>query len=180
MSQVADSLIGPLTNVVRTGALGVLAYVGLVLVLRTSGKRTLSKLNAFDLVVTVALGSCLATVLLSNDTSLLQGMVAFSVLAAMQFCVAWVSVRSRRVSQIVKSSPALLYYHGEFLWEALRRERVTREELYAAARSSGLACFEHADAIILESDGKLSVLHGGAQELSSIDGSVRVQADAAS
>lgn len=71
--------------VARTLLLGFTTYVGLVLMLRVSGKRTLSKMNAFDLVVTVALGSTLATVLLSKDVSLVQGFVALSLLICMQF-----------------------------------------------------------------------------------------------
>ena len=61
------------TGVVRTVIVGVLAYAGLVLVLRISGKRTLAKLNAFDLVVTVALGSILASILLQESVALAEG-----------------------------------------------------------------------------------------------------------
>lgn len=60
-------------NLLRTLVVGVLAYVSLVVFLRISGKRTLSKMNAFDLIVTVALGSTLATVLLSKDVALAEG-----------------------------------------------------------------------------------------------------------
>ena len=58
------------TSIFRTLIIGVLAYVGLILMLRVSGKRTLSKMNAFDLIVTVALGSTLATVLLTKSVAL--------------------------------------------------------------------------------------------------------------
>jgi uncharacterized membrane protein YcaP (DUF421 family) len=161
-----DMLIGPYSNLARTAIVGVLAYCGLVLVLRASGKRTLSKLSAFDLVVTVALGSCLATILLSSGTSLLQGLLAYAVLVGMQFLVAWGSTRSKRLGKLVKAQPALVFYRGEVLRDALRRERLTVAELAAAARSAGLDRMESADAIVLESDGSLSVLRKGAQELS--------------
>lgn len=58
--------------------IGALAYVALVLALRVTGKRTLSKLNAFDLIVTVALRSTLATVLLSKDVPLAEASPRFS------------------------------------------------------------------------------------------------------
>lgn len=158
-----DAFIGPPAQLLRTALLGVLAYASLVLVLRVSGKRTLSKLNAFDLVVTVALGSCLATILLSN-ASLLQGLIAFLVLIGMQFVVAWLSARSSLVSSLVKAAPALVYYQGEVLHEALRRERLTVAELEAAARGSGLSALCEARGIVLETDGKLSVLRDGPHE----------------
>jgi len=62
------------TTLIRTLVVGVLAYISLVLLLlRLSGRRTLSKMNAFDLVVTVALGSTFATILLNRDVSLAEG-----------------------------------------------------------------------------------------------------------
>jgi uncharacterized membrane protein YcaP (DUF421 family) len=64
----------------RVLLVGTAAYVSLVAILRISGKRTLTKFNAFDFVVTVALGSTLATVLLSKSTSLAEGIVALALL----------------------------------------------------------------------------------------------------
>jgi uncharacterized membrane protein YcaP (DUF421 family) len=63
-------------SIARTAIVGVLAYAALVVLLRISGKRTLAKMNAFDLVVTVALGSTLATILLSKEVSLASGVAA--------------------------------------------------------------------------------------------------------
>jgi uncharacterized membrane protein YcaP (DUF421 family) len=89
-------------SLVRAAIVGVLAYVALVLFLRISGKRTLSKLSAFDLVVTVSLGSTLATILLNKEVALAEGVLAFAVLIGLQYSVAWLSVRSpfiRKTSQ---------------------------------------------------------------------------------
>ncbi len=74
---------------------GVLAYGALVAILRISGKRTLTKLNAFDLVVTVALGSTLATVLLSKDVALVEGVMAMTVLVSLQFAITWLAHLAR-------------------------------------------------------------------------------------
>ena len=83
-----------------------------LLLLRVSGKRTLTKMNAFDLVVTVALGSMLATVLLTRSVALAEGLTAFVLLIFLQFVLTWLSVRSRAVSRLVKSEPTLLVYQG--------------------------------------------------------------------
>ena len=142
----------------RVVIVGVLAYIGLVLLLRISGKRTLSKLNAFDLVVTVALGSTLATVLLSRDVALLEGLLAFAILIALQAAITWLSVRSQRVAGLVKAEPALLVFEGRILVEALKRERVTEDEVRAAIRADGCMATEQVVAVVLETDGSLSVL----------------------
>ena len=149
-----DSWLGLL----RVLVVGTLAYVGLVALLRVSGKRTLSKMNAFDLVVTVALGSTLATVLLSKDVALLEGVLAFALLILLQLAITWLSVRSERVQALVKAQPRLLLHRGRLLPEALRAERVTEEELRAAVRAQGAGSLEELDAVVLETDGTLSVL----------------------
>jgi hypothetical protein len=80
-------------GLVRVLVVGLLAYSALVVLLRVSGKRTLAKMNAFDLVVTVALGLTLATILLSVDVALVEGVLGLALLVALQLMVAWMSVR---------------------------------------------------------------------------------------
>lgn len=145
-------------GLLRVVIVGTLAYIALVVLLRASGKRTLAKLNAFDLIVTVALGSTLATVLLSKSVALLEGLVAFALLAGLQYLVAWISVRSPRFSDFVKSEPTLLLHHGRFLEGAMRAQRVTQAEVLAALRGSGAADPGQVVAVVLETDGSLSVI----------------------
>ena len=166
------------SGVVRVLAVGAAAYVLIVILLRVSGKRTLSKLNAFDLVVTVALGSTMATVLLSKSVALAEGLLAFALLVGLQYAVAWLSVRSPRFGAVVKSEPGLLLHRGRFLEGAMRRERVTHDEVVSALRSSGLSRPEDAAAVVLETDGSLSVVKAtdGAQEAEVLRGLSRTGA----
>ena len=149
------------TGLQRTLIVSILAYVVLVAFLRISGKRTLSKMNAFDLVVTVALGSTLATVLLSKDVALAEGATAFATLIVLQFVVTWSSVRVGWVRRAVTGEASLLLNRGELLPEALRRERVTDTEVMAALRGAGMAGLAEAEAVVLETDGSLSVVGRG-------------------
>lgn len=146
------------SGIIRVLALGACAYVALVAMLRISGKRTLAKMNAFDLVVTVALGSTLATVLLSKDVALLEGVAGFLVLIALQYAVATLSVRFGVVEAIAKSEPTALLIDGAVDEAALRRERVTREEVLSAVRSSGIGDLSAVAAVVLETDGTFSVV----------------------
>jgi uncharacterized membrane protein YcaP (DUF421 family) len=142
----------------RTLLVGPLAYVALVLLLRISGKRTLTKLNAFDLVVTVALGSTLATVLLSKSVALAEGVLALALLICLQYAIAWLSVRSQRFQALIKAEPTLLLRQGRFLEGAMRAERITHEEILAALRASGAASLSGIAAVVLQTDGTLSVI----------------------
>jgi uncharacterized membrane protein YcaP (DUF421 family) len=148
-------------TLLRTIVVGVLAYAGLIMFLRISGKRTLAKMNAFDLVVTVALGSTLATIALSADVALAQGLLALALLVALQFVITWSSVRWRWVRRTVTGEPSLLLLRGEFLHAALLRSRVTEEEVRAAVRSRGVPDVAQAEAVVLETDGSFSVIQSG-------------------
>jgi uncharacterized membrane protein YcaP (DUF421 family) len=144
-------------GIVRTLIVGLLAYAALVLFLRISGKRTLAKLNAFDLVVTVALGSTLSAVLLQETVALAEGAVALGLLILVQFAVTYTSVRSPAFAQIIRSEPALLAKDGKFCLETMKRERVTKAEALSAVRSNGGHVIGDAASLILESDGTISV-----------------------
>ncbi|MFZ5783737.1 MAG: DUF421 domain-containing protein [Pseudomonadota bacterium] len=141
----------------RTVVVGALAYCALVLFLRISGKRTLAKLNAFDLVVTVALGSTLSAVLLQESIALAEGATALGLLIALQFVVTYLSVRSRSFAKMVRSEPALLARAGSFCDAAMTRERVTQDEALSAVRSAGGHRIDDVETLILESDGTISV-----------------------
>lgn len=145
-------------NLLRIVIIGLLAYATLVLFLRLSGNRTLSKMNAFDLIVTVALGSTLATVLLSKDIALAEGAVALALLISLQFIITWTSVRFRWVRRLVTGEPLMLFYQGEFLLTSLRQARVTQDEVRSAIRSSGCEDMLEVGAVVLETDGSLSVV----------------------
>ena len=142
----------------RVLLVGTLAYAALVLLLRISGKRTLTKLNAFDLVVTVALGSTLATVLLSKSVALAEGVLALGLLIFLQYGIAWLSVRSPRFQSFIKAEPTLLVHRGRFLEGAMRAQRITREEVLAAVRAGGATEVGEIAAIVLETDGSISVI----------------------
>ena len=144
----------------RTLVVGVCAYVALLVLLRVSGKRTLSKMNAFDFVVTVALGSTLATILLSRDVALAQGVLAFAMLIGLQFAITWSTVRAPGLRSVVTGEPTLLLYRGELLLDAMRRSRVVESEMHAALRAAGLSAAGNVAAVVLETDGSLSVVPG--------------------
>ena len=162
------------TGILRVVAVSVIAYAGLIFFLRITGKRSLAKLNAFDFVVTVALGSILATIVLSKDVALVEGVTAFAILLGLQFIVGWSSVRSQTVRGLVKAEPALLVYRGELLDAALKAQRVAQAEVYQVMRTQGFASVEDIEAVVLETDGSFSVIPKssgkGTSSLTSIPG----------
>lgn len=146
------------SDLARIVLVGAAAYVTLIVVLRVFGKRTLGQFNAFDFVVTVALGSTVATILLSATVSFSEGAVALLLLAALQFLVAWTAVRIPAVRRAIAARPTLLVSDGEVRHEALRAKRLELEELEQAVRASGIGSLSLVAAAVLESNGQISVI----------------------
>lgn len=136
----------------------VLTYVALVVIMRITGKRTTSKMNSFDWIVTVALGSMVATVIISKEAPLIEGMVGIATLVLLQYIVAWTAARNDKFQQIIKASPRLLYYRGEFNHDAMRRERVTKEEIVSSLRHQGYASFDQVLAVVMETNAEFSIV----------------------
>lgn len=156
-------------DLLRVVVMTALAYAALVLILRLAGKRSLAKLNIFDFVVTIAFGSTLATVLLSRDVSFAEGALAFAILALLQWIVSALSVRSGWFKRLIRADPRLLLRDGRLLEQAMREERITRGEVEAAVRKKGHGSLDAIAAVILETDGELSVIaHSDAADRSAL------------
>jgi uncharacterized membrane protein YcaP (DUF421 family) len=155
---ISSAIFSGWEPIARVVLVGVLGYVAIVVIIRLTGKRTLASLNAFDFIVTVALGSTLATMLLSGDVPLAEGVAGFLVLVGLQFMVSWASTRSPTAQGVVKNSPRLLYYRGTLFMDALDEERVSREEVMQALRSKGIASFDEVEAVVLETNGSISAI----------------------
>lgn len=146
------------SGVVTAVFVGALAYVALLVILRLSGKRTLAKMNAFDLVVTVALGSTLATIILSRDVALAEGVAALALLCGAQYAVAQLSTSFGWARRLVRAEPTVVLRDGELLHSALASVRLTAGEVEQAVRASGCGGLDQVAAVVLETDGSLSVI----------------------
>lgn len=142
----------------RTALAGVIAYAALVVFLRISGKRTLAKLNAFDFVVTIAIGSTLASVLTSKSLALADGIVALGLLIALQYVVASLIMHSDAFRRLVKSRPTAVFTKGEYDESAMHKQRVTRDEILMAIRRAGIHDLDEVYMVVLETDGSINVL----------------------
>lgn len=151
-------LFDNVSGVLRILIVGSVAYVWLIGLLRFSGKRTLAQLNAFDFIVTVAFGSTLATVALSNSVAWSEGALALALLAALQFVVAWAAVHMSWFRRAVTSAPTVLLRDGEPDHAALLSQRISEESLHQIVRSAGVGGLELVAAVVLESNGKISVI----------------------
>ncbi|WP_248515187.1 DUF421 domain-containing protein [Salinarchaeum laminariae] len=142
----------------RTIAVGVAIYVILVISLRISGSRTLAKMNAFDFIVTIAIGAVFGSSMISSDVALAQTVTALALLLGMQYVVGKSQTRWPWFERLVTNPPSLLYYRGEFLEDAMLEERLSEADLRSAVRKKQLGSFEDVEAIVLETGGDVSIV----------------------
>lgn len=133
-------------------------YLGVVLFVRLSGKRTTSQMNNFDWIVTVAMGSMVASSVVVEDVTVADALVGIGGLLLMQYLVTRVLLHSSAAHKLFRAEPRLLLYRGRLLEENLRLERVLEQEVMAAVRESGLRTLDEVEAVILETDANLSVI----------------------
>lgn len=144
--------------IIRIVVVGILCYVALVVILKVSGKRTLASLTAFDFVITVAIGAVYGRLLTAKDVSISEAITAFVLLAILQSLFSWLQMRYKIFRTIFTSKPKLLYYRGEFLEKAMKKEGVAKSELIGEVRKKGYGDLEEIELIILENDASFSII----------------------
>lgn len=145
-------------SLLRALVVGVPLYLLLIVMLRTSGKHSLAKNNAYGLVVTVSLGSALASGVLTKQVTLADGVFAIGLLLALQYVVAWAASRYGTAQSAITQEPSLLVQNGQMLRDAMRDARITPQEIYSAIRQAGHDSVESVYAVVFEADGSLSVI----------------------
>ena len=132
-------------------------YLAVVGMIRVSGKRSTAQMNNFDWLVTVAMGSLVGSSIVLETVTIVEVLLAIFTLLALQFIATRLAFRSDTVAQVIKAAPRLVYDRG-FIIDAMRDERVTKIEIRAAIRESGMARLEDVRWVILETDGQFSVI----------------------
>lgn len=134
------------------------SYLFILFLLRLSGKRTLLKMNAFDFIITVSLGAVFGNMLINYKENLYQGIYVISLLLLFQFFSSLLSSRYAFFDTLLKANPTLLFYEGEYYESILKQERIPKSEVLQAMREQGIGRIEEVGAVILETDGTISVL----------------------
>lgn len=141
--------------------IAVLALGWMNLLIRLNGLRSLSKMTNFDFVTTVAFGSLLAgAAQVSEWTAALQSFAAMLGLVLAQAATSFLRRRSDAVAGAVGNEPCLIMRNGEFDEEALKATNVRREDMIAKLREANVLQMSQVRAVILETTGDVSVLHG--------------------
>lgn len=133
------------------------SFITLFLFIRISGKRTLAKFNAFDFVVTVALGSTLTYMMLAM-VPFIEGVLVLFLIITLQYLFAKLASKSDKMERLINSSPRLLYYKGEYLKQNMKKEAITVDEIYAVIRQAGIQNINEVLAVVIELNGEISVV----------------------
>ncbi|MCM3782445.1 DUF421 domain-containing protein [Neobacillus mesonae] len=136
----------------------VLGYTSLIILLRLAGKRSLSNLSAFDLVITVSIGSILSTMILDSNVTFTDGLIASAILVGLQTLVARLTLKSPFFHRVFKAAPTLLYYQGDYLRDEMKSSKLMEDDILQIVRSEGVPSMNKVEAVVLERDGSLSII----------------------
>ncbi len=161
----------PLDIIARALLLSAIALTWVVFVVRVIGLRTFSKMTAFDFVATVATGSLLAGACQATTwPEFAQPTLAISALLGAQFVIAKLRQASDGFEEVVQNEPVILMRDGVIFDAALRDTRVARADLIAKLREANALRFLDVRAVVLETTGDISVLHGDTLEQEILEG----------
>jgi uncharacterized membrane protein YcaP (DUF421 family) len=146
-------------GIVRVALAAIAAYVVLIICVRVSGKRTLSQLNAFDLIVTIALGSMLSSTILDSSLPFVEGVTGVAVLILMQVILARLTSRFRWADQLVKAQPIVLVHNGVMDKSAMASVDITEAEVISALRLGHWDQINDVKSVTLETNGGLTVVY---------------------
>ncbi len=147
------------TSIVRVLIVGVPIYIALLAILNVMGKHALAKSNAYGLVITTGLGSALASTILTKQVTLVDGIVGIGLLLSLQYLLATLVTNFGWASRWFTAKPSLIVWEGQILRDELHKARLTESEVFSAVRQSGYSAIEEMGAVVLESNGSLSVIH---------------------
>ncbi len=151
-----------LDAIFRGCVLAALAIVWVVILVRVNGLRSFSKMTSFDFVMTVAMGSLVASASQSTTwITFLQSLASMAALFVVQFSAAFARKSSKKLKRIMQNEPIILMRDGMIFDNALAQTRVSKDDLIAKLREANVCDFSSVHAVILETTGDISVLHGG-------------------
>ncbi|WP_300014888.1 DUF421 domain-containing protein [uncultured Roseobacter sp.] len=151
--------------VARGTILAILALLWVIVAVRITGLRAFSKMTAFDFVGTVAIGSLLAGASQATEwAAFFQALFSIAALLAVQVVVAKLRQSSSTFMAAIQNCPLLLMREGEIIQAALHASRVSEQDLLAKLREANVLDFSEVRAVVLETTGDISVLHGPAVE----------------
>jgi uncharacterized membrane protein YcaP (DUF421 family) len=133
-------------------------YAFLIVLLRVTGKRQVGQLAPFDLVLLLVLSNAVQNSMNAGDNSLIGGLIAAVTLIALNYFVAMMTYRSKRIEALIEGRPQLLIHNGVLVKAALHEARMTHHELNAALRQAGCSCVEDVHYAVLENNGSVSVV----------------------
>jgi uncharacterized membrane protein YcaP (DUF421 family) len=136
----------------------VVVFTFLLVLTRVIGRRELSSLQPFDLILLIILGDAVQQGLTQDDYSLTGSLLAVGTIAVLQVFVSWISYRFPRTRPIIEGVPIVVVQDGRPIEDNLKRERLDIDEIAEAARQAGIAHIADVQWAVLETTGKLSFI----------------------
>jgi uncharacterized membrane protein YcaP (DUF421 family) len=138
-----------------------IAFLFVLLLTRVVGRRELSSLQPFDLILLVMIGDLVQQGVTQNDFSITGMLLVGSTIGLLTVLVSWTSFRFPRLRPVLDGEPVIVVQDGEPIRKNLDRNRLTLDELRAAARQEQIATLDDVQWAVLETSGRISFIPKG-------------------
>lgn len=136
----------------------VIIYVLVLVFTRALGRREMSSLQPFDLILLVVIGDLVQAGVTQNDLSVTGDVIVISTIGALQVLTSYLSYRFRRIRPVLQGEPIVLVESGQLIKRNMDRERLTLDDLAEQARLNDIASVDDIRWAILETNGQISFI----------------------
>ncbi len=136
----------------------VMTYLLLLIILKSFGSRSVSSFSVYDLITTITIGSTISSILVFEEVTLINGIIAILLLLLIQLIISKLTTHWPNLANVISPSPKVVFLRGDFLEENMKKAHINKEEILAAIRSEAQTTSDKVYAVVLEVDGTLSVV----------------------
>jgi uncharacterized membrane protein YcaP (DUF421 family) len=155
---LTDWILAPPSDLLMVLVSAIVTYVAILLLTRMNGLQSFSKMSSFDFAITIAMGSVIASTIVMEDPPLTQGIVALGGLFGLQFIISSIRRRIPRSTSLLDNQPLLIMAGTNVISRNMDRARMSRDDLFAKLRMSGITHVDQVFAVVFETTGDVSVI----------------------
>ncbi len=156
---VEDWVLTPWTTVPMIALSAMAMYLALIALTRVAGIRSFSKMSGFDFAVTVAIGSVLASIVVSKDPPIFSGIATLTILFVIQIGFAALRCRWDFIGDLADNKPRLIMIGHIIQHDQLKKAKMTESDLMGKLREANVLDFSQVELVVAETTGDVSVLH---------------------
>jgi len=136
----------------------IILYILVLVIMRFMGKREIGQMQPFELVISIMIADLASSPLGANGVSIINGIVPIFALLLMHLLISFLNLKSIKIRELVSGKPRILIYRGKIDEQALKKERITINELQERLRNNDVVNLSGVEYAVLETSGQITII----------------------